>query len=62
MKVEVDNDLCIGCGTCEALAPEVFKMVGDKAEVKEGADFEKNIEVIKQSIDTCAVNAISLKE
>jgi ferredoxin len=62
MKVQIDQNLCIGCGTCEALAPEVFKMGPDnKAEVKEGFTEEKNLEAIKQAIETCAVNAISMK-
>ncbi|RKX43855.1 MAG: ferredoxin, partial [Thermotogae bacterium] len=28
-KVTVDKDACIGCGVCENLCPEVFKLGDD---------------------------------
>ena len=28
-RVEVDRDRCVGSGTCEALAPEVFEVDDD---------------------------------
>ncbi len=28
MKVTVDEDLCIGCGACEEVCPDVFR-IGD---------------------------------
>jgi ferredoxin len=33
MRVEVDRDVCVGSGTCELLAPEVFE-VGDDGVVR----------------------------
>jgi ferredoxin len=29
MKVFIDREDCIGCGVCEALCPEVFKLLDD---------------------------------
>ncbi len=29
MKFEVDKDLCIGCGQCQATCPEVFEIESD---------------------------------
>ena len=29
MKVWIDRAGCIGCGTCEALCPELFQIQGD---------------------------------
>ena len=29
MKLKVDKDLCIGCGACQAVAPEVFEIEDD---------------------------------
>lgn len=26
MKVSVDPDICMGCGICEGIAPEVFRL------------------------------------
>jgi len=60
-KLVVDQDKCIGCGTCIALYPKVFKMGNEgKAEVLDQvADTEENI---KKAIDSCPVQAISYKE
>jgi len=33
MKPTVDQELCIGCGTCQELCPEVFEVQDDKAQV-----------------------------
>lgn len=54
----IDKNKCLGCGTCVALCPKVFKLGDDgKAEVidKEG-DTDENI---KNAIDSCPVGAIS---
>jgi ferredoxin len=29
MKISIDREGCIGCGVCEALCPEVFKLLED---------------------------------
>ena len=29
MKLEVDKDLCIGCGACQGVCPEVFEIEND---------------------------------
>ena len=29
MKFKVDQELCIGCGACEGVCPEVFEMRDD---------------------------------
>lgn len=57
--VRVNKEKCIGCSLCTNLCPEVFEMKEDgKADVKEGADLEKNKEYIKQSIEGCPTGAI----
>ena len=33
MAISVVDDLCIGCGLCASLCPEVFEMADDKAKV-----------------------------
>lgn len=62
MKPLVDQNLCIGCGTCESLCPEVFKVKEDgKAHVLE-VDYKKFEDKIQEAIDTCPVQAISWKK
>ena len=61
-KIIIEKNLCIGCGMCTVLCPEVFELVNGKASVKEGADFEKNKKAIEEAIENCPVNAISLKK
>lgn len=60
-KLVVDQDLCIGCGTCSALCPKVFKMKDDgKADViDQTADTPENIQ---NAIDSCPTNSIKWEE
>ena len=57
MEINVDKNLCIGCGTCVEIAPKSFKLNNEgKAEAIEPlGDKEK---VIKEAIDSCPVAAI----
>lgn len=61
MKIIIDKKLCIGCGTCVAIAPESFKLTDEgKAEVIEPiGDGDAKI---KEAIDSCPVSAIKSAE
>ena len=68
LTLTIDRDTCAGCGTCEALAPEYFKLGDDgKAEVLkpviEGTkeEVDKAVSEIQEAVDTCPVEAISYK-
>jgi len=55
----VDPEVCIGCGTCVALAPQTFQFSEDgkvKVVNPEGDDEE----TIKEATQACPVNAITL--
>ncbi len=56
-KPAVDEDKCIGCGTCTVLAPKTFKLGNDgkAAVINPPADEE---EKIKEAIDSCPVDAL----
>ncbi|EKD58495.1 MAG: hypothetical protein ACD_56C00112G0001 [uncultured bacterium] len=56
-KPVVNHDLCIGCGTCESLCPDAFKMEDGKSHVIEGVECDA-----QEAIDSCPVNAISMEE
>ena len=58
-KVKVDENLCIGCGTCEALCPTVFKMDMGSGKSKVIAE-ECGDCNCQEAIDSCPVSAISM--
>lgn len=53
--IKVNNDLCIGCGTCVALCPDTFKIGDDnKSEVIS----QEDITCAKKAAESCPVQAI----
>lgn len=62
MKATVDAEKCVGCGVCEEICPEVFKMEEDKAVVHASPVPEGAEDKCKQAGETCAPNAINIEE
>ncbi len=60
-KVKVDENLCIGCGTCEALCPKVFKLDMDSGKSKVISDNCEECDC-QEVVNSCPVNAISIEE
>ncbi len=71
MKVIIDREGCIGCGVCEALCSEVFKLLEDgksgivekyrKRDPSEG-EVEDSLSACVESAKTsCPVEVISTK-
>ncbi len=59
LKVTVDETLCVGCGLCEQLCPEVFKIDSDAiAKVKASECSQHNLPEIA---DQCPVSAIKVE-
>ena len=56
MKYNVDQDLCIGCGMCESLKPEVFKM-NDEGKAEAYGEGEA-----QEAVESCPAAAISPQE
>ena len=62
MKVKVDQDLCIGCGTCELMCSQCFQLEDGKAQVVRdecSGDIECDMQDV---IDSCPTEAISIIE
>lgn len=60
MKPIVNQETCIGCGTCEGICPEVFKLANSKAQVQQLDDYTPFKDKIDQAVSACPVTAISL--
>jgi len=59
MNFIVDQDLCIGCGACEATCPTVFELVDDKSQVKLNPVPEEHQSCALDAESGCPVGAIS---
>jgi len=60
MKMQVDQDLCIGCGACVDLCPEVFDFNEDaKANVIVNEVPAEAEDIAREAMEGCPVSAIS---
>jgi ferredoxin len=60
-KIVVDDELCIGCGTCISIAPAYFEFNEEgKSIVKKQYD-PADDGLIQEAIGDCPSNAISLE-
>jgi ferredoxin len=61
MNIKINKETCIGCGTCSAICPDVFRLTDDgKAEVIDGNHSGKEA-LVNQAKDACPVQAISVE-
>lgn len=59
MKVKVNQEACIGCGACVAIADEVFDINDNGlSEVKVDIVSEENKEKVQEAIESCPSAAI----
>lgn len=63
MKIRVNKDICIGCGACAAIVPDVFELEDDGLANCKIKKIEDNIkEDIQDAADSCPTNAIEVDE
>ena len=61
MKVRINKEKCLGCGTCTILASKSFKLADDgKAEVLE--PYGDDEQIIREAADSCPMGAIEVVE
>ena len=62
MKTEVNQELCIACGLCVGMCPEIFELDDTgKANVVRQPD-TKEEELIREAATSCPVDAIAITE
>lgn len=62
MNVRVDEEVCVGCGTCADMCPEIFEMQGDIAAAKITAIPDNLQEACREAAEACPVEAIIVEE
>ena len=58
MNPVVDQDLCIGCGLCASIAPDIFEMNEEGKAIALVA--ETSDSAAQEAADSCPVGAIAL--
>ena len=59
MKIEIDQERCVGCGRCTEICPQTFKLNGEgKAEVVQ----ENDLVCAGKASDACPTEAIKTEE
>ena len=62
-KVRVDQWVCVGCGVCASLCPDVFEMNGGKSQVKVVVIQDKEVyKCVMDAVEACPATAITIKE
>ncbi len=63
MKVKVNEDACIGCGACCAIADSFFE-IGDNglSEVKKEEVQEDEKQAVRDAAEACPTGAIEVEE
>lgn len=63
MKAKVNKDICIGCGACQAIVPDVFELEDDGLAVCKVEEIEENKkEDVMDAADSCPTSAIEVEE
>jgi len=62
MKVRVDEEACVGDGTCVEICPEIFVMQGDVAVAKMEEVPEELEGACREAAKSCPVDAILIEE
>ncbi len=58
MKATVNAELCVGCGLCADVCPEVFVMEQDKAKIKANPVPDSSTECCQKAKEDCPVEAV----
>ncbi|MEM2982965.1 MAG: ferredoxin [Candidatus Bathyarchaeia archaeon] len=60
-RVFIDEDECIGCGSCSEICPDVFQLDEEKGKAQVIKPEDGPEELIQEAMDTCPVECIHWK-
>jgi len=61
-RVVIDEDECIGCGTCQELCPDVFELDEDSQKARVIMPEGGPEDLIGEAIESCPVSCIHWEE
>ena len=61
MRAKVDENMCVGTGTCEDLCPKVFKVENGISQVQVDEVPEGEESNAQSAADNCPMNAIEIE-
>lgn len=61
-RVIIDEDKCIGCGSCEAICPEVFQLDSSRGKSQVIRPEGGPEDMIQEAMDACPVSCISWED
>ena len=59
-RAYVNPDLCIGCGLCVSIAPDVFRLNENGLSEAYAETPEDELDAVVEAVDSCPVKAISI--
>jgi ferredoxin len=60
-RVAVDRELCVGSGSCEVLAPDVFEVDDDGVlEVLVAEPHDDDVPAVRDAVQACPTRALRL--
>ncbi len=62
MKITIDQELCIGCGCCEFMAPTVFVVNSSGKAVVIGKVPDSDRKGVLEAAEHCPAQAITVEE
>lgn len=59
MRAKVHKDVCIGCGLCASICPEVFRIDDDEKAIVVAETTVATYDEVQEAMASCPVAAIS---